>query len=123
MPSWTLWKVALRLALILMTLSLFPCRTVESPDDVAAVPFGSPIPFIVLDARDAGPAVFPARLCFGDPRRRPTRLLPLPALADLVLLTLASVALIRAFTEVRSRWRRHRSARRRQADRRPGRRR
>ena len=98
-PDRTLLKVAFRVALILMTLSLLPCHRVGSRAELAEVPFGLPLPFVTLDARQRPPPEYPARVCLGDPRLAPTRLGPLAALADLVLLTafvIGAVRLVRA---------------------------
>ena len=88
-PGWTLIKVAFRVALMLMTASLFLCRDVASPTAMAAVPLGLPIPFVELDARRRASGPYPRCVRFGDPRVEPTRLRPLAALADLALLSAA----------------------------------
>ena len=95
-PSWTLAKVSLRLALILMTLSLFAPVEVDSPAGMERVAFGLPVPFVVQDARRYASGAYPRRVRLADPRQDPTRLRPLAALADLVLLTLGLMAAARA---------------------------
>lgn len=102
-PDRTLVKIAFRLALIAMTLSLFPCREVDSAAELSAVGFGLPIPFVTLDARQRAPPAYPARLCLGDPRRAPTRLHPLAALADLLSLMALVIVAARARRAIRAR--------------------
>ena len=101
-PSWALCKVSLRLALILMTCSLFLCREVHSPEELTAVPLGLPIPFVTLDASARAPSEYPACLGFGNPHDDSMRLRPLAALADLLLLTSLLVVVTRAIARRRS---------------------
>ena len=88
-PSWTLCKVSLRLALILMTCSLFVCKEVRSPAELGHVALGLPIPFVTLDASGYAPAEYPRCFGFGNPHADVMRLRPLAAVANLALLTLA----------------------------------
>ena len=96
MPTWTLWKVSVRLALILMTLSLFVCREVSAPEELGEVALGLPVPFVILDARRHAPPEYPQCYRFGNPHEDSMRLRPLAALADLVMLTLSLVVAARA---------------------------
>lgn len=95
MPTWTLWKVSIRLALILMTCSLFVCKEVRSPQELRSVPLGLPVPFLVLDARRYALSDYPQCFRFGNRHADPMRLKPLAALASVLLLTLTLVALAR----------------------------
>ena len=94
-PSWTLCKISLRLALILMTCSLFVCKEVRSPEELGRVALGLPIPFVTLDASRQAPAEYPHCLGFGNPHADTMRLRPLAAVADLALLTLALMVAVR----------------------------
>ena len=89
--------MSFRVALMLMTGSLFLCAKVGSEEELRGVPFGLPIPFVALDARESRPAAYPACLHLANPRDGSVRLRPLPALADLVLLTLGLTLAARAF--------------------------
>ena len=102
-PSWTLVKVSVRLALILMTLSLFACTDVESPAGMERVALGLPIPFVVQDARRHASGPYPRCVRLADPRLDPTRLRPLAALADLALLSFGLMAAARALGLARGR--------------------
>ena len=95
-PTWTLVKVSVRLALILMTLSLALCREVRTPEALESVALGLPVPFVTLDARRLGAEGLPRCVRFGRPRVDPMRLRPRGALASLVSLTLALVVAARA---------------------------
>lgn len=94
-PGWTLVKVSVRLALILMVASLFPCTDVESPQELRNVPLGLPLPFVVMDAGRLDGTGFPQCVRFSSPRVDPMRLRPLPAVLDLVLLSAAVMAVAR----------------------------
>lgn len=95
MPTWTLVKVSVRVALILMTLSLLPCEKVRSPEALAEVVLGLPVPFVAVDARRLESRGFPQCVGFGRPRVDPMRLRPLAALASLASLTLAVMLVAR----------------------------
>ena len=95
-PTWTLVKVSVRLALILMTLSLALCREVRTPEALESVALGLPVPFVTLDARRLATEGPPRCVRFGRPRVDPMRLRPWGALASLVSLTLALVVAARA---------------------------
>ena len=94
-PSWTLVKVSVRLALILMTLSLALCREVRTPEALESVALGLPVPFVTLDARRLASEELPRCVRFGHPRVDPMRLRPWSALASFVCLTVALVAAAR----------------------------
>ena len=95
-PTWTLVKVSVRLALILMVASLLLCSRPAPGDGLERVPFGLPVAFVVLDARggDPGPS---GCVHLGDPRARPVRLRPGAALASLALVAGALVGAAGAF--------------------------
>ena len=95
-PTWTLVKLSVRLALILMVASLLLCSRPEPGSGLERVPFGLPVAFVVLDARGsaAGPS---GCVRLGDPRTRPVRLRPAAGLASLALVAGALVGLAGAF--------------------------
>ena len=102
-PSWTLCKISLRLALILMTCSLFVCKEVRSPEELGRVALGLPIPFVTLDASRHAPAEYPHCFGFGNPHADVMRLRPLAAVVDLTLLTLALMVAARLVRPVSGR--------------------